>query len=300
MEKNLDKKNQKTKIINSESRLESLIKVIVNYFNHYYASKNINKFPQLATFAFDHIALRVNLYGIYEKSSLDLISKIVFDRLQVSNKGIILDVGANIGNHSIYLSSFATKVYSFEPNPKVFRLLEYNALNKNIIPLNYGLSDSEGSKLLYINKMNLGASSLEQEINTKQDIEHVTIKTIDTLDFLFSEKITLIKIDVEGHEISVLRGGENLIRRCKPVIIFEQQDFEINSGTSNSIEFLKGIGYRFYVTKEKYYIGKSLISKIISLILKLLFGFNKYVEERILFEKKFYDLIIAVYNNEKE
>jgi len=109
-----------------------------------YASKHLKaNEPQVCLFAFDGIANTINVKGIYERELLDT----VFGWLQANAliQGVALDIGANIGNHSLYFSKWYDGVFSFEPNAKTFKLLEMNAsLVDNIKSFNFGMSDRSG------------------------------------------------------------------------------------------------------------------------------------------------------------
>ena len=85
-----------------------------------YAKENKNSFPQLACYTFDYIAMQINIYGRYENELLECLSDLLL-KITPDNRRICLDVGANIGNHSLYFSGYFDKVFSFEPNKKFFR-----------------------------------------------------------------------------------------------------------------------------------------------------------------------------------
>ncbi len=116
-------------------------------------------FPQLAVFSFDHIGIRINANGRYERDELDAL--IAFLRSKELLGGACIDVGANIGNHSVFFADYYDRVYSFEPNPLAYKLLEINALlRKNITCFNFGLSRCEHQAQLVSPPGNIGESSL--------------------------------------------------------------------------------------------------------------------------------------------
>jgi len=99
---------------------------------------HVKNHPNVAIFAFDAIGLHIQFYGIYEKDLLDGLSQTVFNNID-TNDSICLDIGANIGNHSLYFSKYFKSVYSFEPHPDTFMLLEFNTKKKsNINCFNFG------------------------------------------------------------------------------------------------------------------------------------------------------------------
>jgi FkbM family methyltransferase len=124
----------------------------------------------------------------------------------------ILDIGANIGTHTIfYLSNKlpGSKVYAFEPNPISFKCLSYNCPEAIRIPM--GVSTRPEIFNLNQNIENPGAVYLSNLNN--QDAIAVPSIALDS--FLF-ENISFIKIDVEGFEVNVLKGALNTIVNNKP------------------------------------------------------------------------------------
>jgi len=139
----------------------------------------------------------------------------------------LVDVGANIGYMSLLMAAFAgpgAKVWAFEPHPGIHERLRENVqLNRyggRIVPSPIAISDSPGGRPLYLPagfQSNHGLGSLERAGET-----HIDVVT-DTLDNLFAGTgIDVLKIDVEGHELSVLRGAERLLSSGRiGVIVFE-------------------------------------------------------------------------------
>lgn len=139
----------------------------------------------------------------------------------ITNKiknGVFIDVGAYEGDTAVFLAmNFnPSQVYAFEPEAKNFQILSKNAriLGHNIIiPINSGLSDHEGTTHITSNE---GESHLSTD---KKDQE---IK-LTAFDYFWpkqnnQDKITLIKMDIEGAEMQALRGLEKTIIKDKPVL----------------------------------------------------------------------------------
>ena len=132
-----------------------------------------------------------------------------------SNKNkVCLDIGANIGCHSVILSNYFSKVYAFEPQKEVFKLLKKNiTVNgcKNVVINNFGLSDKESTakmKCFNENKsVNIGGIGITDDEN---GCETIKIKTLDSLNI---QNIGFIKIDVEGHEYNAFIGGLSTIKK---------------------------------------------------------------------------------------
>ena len=278
------------------------LKHILNRINHYIARKNILTNPRLVIFSFDHIGLKINLDGRYEDSSLKLVENLISERLPNSHNEAVLDIGANIGNHSVFLSKFFKNVYAFEPNPITYEVLKINAkyasVKKNIKPLNFGLSNKETNLPFYISDHNMGASqivSTESDAIKRENNISVFVKTADDVDEIKDEDISLIKIDIEGHEIKALKGAEKILTSKKPLILFEQSEKEIYNGTSQVINYLRSLGYKFYVIQKNFYFGENFVQKLANLILCSIFGEQYFFVEEKKFKKKYYDLILAIH-----
>ncbi len=134
------------------------------------------------------------------------------------NGGCALDIGSNIGNHSTYFSKFIfDKTFAFEPNIKNYILLLENKRLNNIddeklILNNVAISDGNYPFNCIEIPGNMGGNKVSEGVG------NTITKRIDDFDL---PKIDFIKIDVEGHELKVLRGANNIIKRDKPEIILE-------------------------------------------------------------------------------
>lgn len=282
-------------------KLFKVLKIILSYINNKIARKNIKNYPQLAIFSFDDIGLIINLEGRYENEILLLIEKLIKDNFSDSKFKTALDIGANIGNHSLFFSQYFNTVYAFEPNPVTYELLKINSTyvskTKNIIPYCYGLSDKTQNLNLKFDPNNIGNSKIvfqnDFRINNKNQIT-IKVKKADNLRFLRDSNIGLIKIDVEGHEIFTLKGAVEIICINKPIIIFEQGAEEILNGTSKSISFLRRIEYEFYTLKKRFDFGQGKVLSFISLIFGLIFGQQLSFVSIKNFKKKYYSTIVAI------
>lgn len=275
--------------------------IILNRLNHRIAKKNIQKYPQLACLTFEHIALTINLRGRYESATLELLEKYININIPNSKNKVALDIGANIGNHSVFLSDYFDEIYAFEPNPITFELLSinsrYSATKQNINVINRALGAQEGKLQFRIDKLNLGGSRIVDNHETKNNelIRHLTVnvQSGDSLEYLSKKDIALIKVDVEGHELQVFQGIRQMLAKQRPVILFEQEKKQIADGTSDVIDFLKDLEYDFLTIHKRFDGAIPANYKFIKLLLQTLFGFKYSLTKTEKFPSRFFDLIIA-------
>lgn len=164
----------------------------------------------------DTISNCLSKYGYWENNLIKYIQKYLKD------DSIILDIGANIGTWSIPLAIGNRKIYSFEPFDSSFYALCGNIFlnnkEKNIYPRQCALTDNVSRKttMMLPELVNVGGCKLIETITHKEN--RYSLETLDSFHF---DKIDFIKMDVEGHELNVLKGAINTINKCKPVIMFE-------------------------------------------------------------------------------
>jgi len=127
------------------------------------------------------------------------------------NKGIFIDIGAHIGKYSIMVGkkNVIKKVYAIEANPITYSYLKenifLNRLQKKIIPINLAVSDNTGNLNLSFSINNLGTASIVED-NTGLIVKSARFDDLLKEQNINADGISLIKIDVEGHEYNVLRG----------------------------------------------------------------------------------------------
>lgn len=152
----------------------------------------------------------------YEEDILEAISERFFDG------GCFVDIGANVGNHLLYVASRFPKanVVAFEPMRKQHAILVINILlndfSERIELHKLAASDSEGiARMITPFAGNIGRSMISDAVYG----EWVEVTRAGPL--LDNRHIDFIKIDVEGHEIKTLTGLEETIVRCRPTILVE-------------------------------------------------------------------------------
>lgn len=149
----------------------------------------------------------------------------MLDRLVPAGCRNAVDAGANIGLYTLNLAKLCRTVYAFEINPGVTGHLR-NAALPNVELAHTGLSSSERGVVLYVplwrGKMPLeGWASLTPGNSPDTDV-HVEIPGhVRTLDSYGLVEVDFMKIDVEGHEIEVLKGAQATLSRCRPRILAE-------------------------------------------------------------------------------
>ena len=154
----------------------------------------------------------------------------------------VIDVGANVGHYTNRFSALvgATgRVIAFEPVPDTFEILASNAAvfrHLNVTLLNAAASESTAVFGMSIPRFQSGLMNYyEAAITTNGAGVQVMTLSIDAL--RIERPVRLIKIDAEGHDLSVLRGARDLIQRDKPILIVE-------SGLSEVATMLEQMGYR--------------------------------------------------------
>jgi FkbM family methyltransferase len=138
-------------------------------------------------------------------------------------KGVVLDLGANIGAFSLFASRTAEIVYALEPDPSNFRQLSRNlAHNKvdNVVPLQAAIGARSGTALLHGAKYNKGSSSLVVDVS--DDVVEVNVTTLRQLmDEHDLAKIDLLKVDIEGSEFDLFDGMSDLELSAISEIVME-------------------------------------------------------------------------------
>ena len=180
----------------------------------------------------DHISKAIRESGLfYEFEMLNYL------RLYGSKGGCAIDVGANIGNHSIFFSAFlADYVISIEANVDLIPVLKKNLLaNKcsyEVVSSAVGAELGSG-KIYFPLENNIGAGRVSKGSG---DIEITTLDTVSP-----TEGVFLVKIDVEGMEMDVLLGAQELIASQRPDLIVEAPTMPEFSAID---AFLRPYGYR--------------------------------------------------------
>ena len=179
----------------------------------------------------------------------------------LKNPETIIDIGANYGTYSFFLSKLypQAKIIAFEPSTSSYRILMKikRAFGlSNVFPIKKGLGEKEEEKEIVM-PMHYTIIAYVAEKGSKKgkgdNSESIQITTLDS--FVKRNKITnidFIKCDVEGFELFVFKGARKTLRKHKPLVFVEIEErhtkkYKINP--QEVLKFLKKIGYRAYSIK---------------------------------------------------
>ena len=138
------------------------------------------------------------------------------ENFKIEKDDLIVDCGANVGNLFLSINRFVENFNytAFEPDPEVFKCLELNLNKYKNTELHFiGLSNDNKNRKFYVNT-DTGDSSLE-EFDTKVSID-IDTKELDSFKY---EKVKLLKIDAEGHELEVLLGAKKTLPKIEYIAV---------------------------------------------------------------------------------
>tara|TARA_B100000965_G_C19587698_1_gene756537 strand:- start:1913 stop:2614 length:702 start_codon:yes stop_codon:yes gene_type:complete len=209
-----------------------------------------------------------------------IINFILKQKIPINN---FIDVGSHLGTYSDLILKYfhKTKILMIEPQLDIFKKIKIKySKNKNIKIFNFAISDKNSQKNIFINHHNLTSSLTEFNYNNnylklKSKIFNTTpkgmikkklkIKTVKMNTFLSNNKINkidLIKIDTEGHELAVLIGIENKISKVKNILIeFHNDEIFHNYNPDkvhqylikNNFVLLKKFKFPFTTWEDRFY-----------------------------------------------
>lgn len=154
-------------------------------------------------------------------------------------QGAVLDIGANVGSHSINFSRVADVVYAFEPQPRIFYNLCANLLINhvtNVVPFNMALGSTCG--ITSVPALDPTKPGSPMGVGVGRGSQLTRIQTLDSLGI---SPIHFIKIDVEGHELEVLKGGHETLARENAILYVEIHIPELIDQVRT---YLQGFGYQ--------------------------------------------------------
>jgi FkbM family methyltransferase len=175
---------------------------------------------------------------------------------------ISIDIGAANGIYAFHIIDTSRECLAFEPRqPAALKMSEMaKALSLPVRVEAVALSDVVGEITLRVYEAWEGRSTVESE-NVLDDCDNSKIYevTIPTrrLDDYDLDAVGFMKIDVEGHELSVLRGASNTIERHRPVMLIEIEDRHKPNATRDVHRFLSNIGYEGYFLLDRHLVNMS-------------------------------------------
>jgi len=160
----------------------------------------------------------------------------------------LVDVGANLGIYSIYLSRAAGpagRVVSFEAQPELgshLRAVKESFRLENLTVENIGLSCAPGTRVLRRTRVGAGTASFQG--SAAHGLEEIEVKVARLDDYVEDTglgRVHFIKCDVEGHEWDVFKGGKAILRRDLPILLLECAHDIVEAG--EFFRYLCGLGY---------------------------------------------------------
>jgi FkbM family methyltransferase len=182
------------------------------------------------------------------------IDEIAFLLKTIKKGDTVIDIGGYKGVYTYWMAGAVGRqgrVHTFEPQPELANyLIDMKDMMKWdwVTINNMGLSSTKGTATLNVPGIKPSPRATLEPNLIKDDIVIHTVK-IDTLDnyyFGIGDKISFIKCDVEGHELDVFKGGEGILKRDKPILMFECEGAHRANGSIDEVfSYLEGfLGYR--------------------------------------------------------
>lgn len=195
----------------------------------------------------------IYFYGAYEGGVLAFLRDCA---ALAGPQAVFLDVGANVGQHSLYMARRCATVHAFEPWAEARARLERNlTANRiaNVAVHPFGLGAQTGDAEFFAPaSANLGTGSFVPDVNFNAAQGHLpVVRGDEAVARLGIERIDLIKIDTEGFEVKVLAGLTETLARHRPVVVCELSETtlaELGTGhdVSSGLQRLFGDGWTFW------------------------------------------------------
>jgi FkbM family methyltransferase len=207
------------------------------------------KKPVYRTFLF-HLARRyVDFFKGEHNSNMETngeyrLLDLIFKKRDIK---VVFDVGANRGDYAEHILAYNKKIslYCFEPDTATYKKLKETVGNR-VVTENVALADASGVKDMFINTDAPELNSFHDMEQKGYAMEKVTVK-VDTLDQYCSrnniQHIDLLKVDTEGHELFVFRGGKELFKNKAVELI----QFEFGNASIYSKVFFRDV-FDFFVS----------------------------------------------------
>jgi FkbM family methyltransferase len=200
----------------------------------------------------ENVSLEIFVYGIYEKETIDYMVQ------SIPKNGTFIDVGANIGAICLEVANKRkdVKVYAFEASPNVFKFLEINKNQnelENLTIYNLAVHENENSEMEFYSPYDQNGKGSFSAVFTSAS-EKVITKNLDIFIEENQLKPDLIKVDVEGYEMTVFKSMSKFLSKnenCE--IFFEFVDWAETAAhyvCGSAQDYLLKKGYRLYKFPE--------------------------------------------------
>ncbi len=192
--------------------------------------------------------LRWSIYGLL-KTKFSYMR--MLDSIQFRNysRSTILDVGANLGDFTMAASKSTRKIISVEPGQENFAILRSNLrINslKQVMPLNLAAHDSSEDLSLAGGGADLSVSDFNGGERTK-GVPLDDVLTLHDIDY-----VDMVKIDVQGHEIKVLHGLSDYLKRRRIGLAIVEVHAHRNVKSSDVVSFMQSYGYQLVATDHVF------------------------------------------------
>lgn len=162
----------------------------------------------------------------------------------------VIDVGANVGNYALGLKKRVGRrgrVIAMEPNPSVYRQLERSTWLSGVEALQAAAAEESGEAVLYVPRAEDGSTGdpLGSLAHPDTSASQIAIRTITIDEIAINGQVSLIKIDVEGFEASVLAGAQSTLDEHAPALVIEIEQRHLPTGSvAEVVESLTTRGYK--------------------------------------------------------
>lgn len=221
---------------------------LLNYSHRSFKKQNL---PRLWCLPSDFLGKHIICNGVFERETMEYVARVLDICAPVSKtQSVFLDIGANVGNHTCFFAHRFALTIAVEPSSVVASILRSNVLLNDlwskVTVMEAAFSEYSGTAMHYnATNDNLAGSSLD---NTRKDTKSAIGKEVSVItgdEAVFrtvpsGAVIAFVKIDVEGHEYSVIQGLVETLRRDQPVLVFEA---DAGPSGQKCLDLLRQIGY---------------------------------------------------------
>lgn len=216
---------------------------------------------------FGYVDFHIFKNGIYEQHIVDDI------RTVLSKDKVLLDIGANIGQHSLLLAPYCKQIFAFEPIPDVYHEFSESIKKnnyKNIKLFNTAIGDRSETKSFNFMTGHAGMSSFVEIDHPGKKVITVQIEPLEKI--INNAKFDVVKMDVEGYEAVVILGNKDIFLKNRPIFFMEFCPTAIDQqGFHTSRELLKFfldnnfkiysrvLNKDFYSLEEELFINDNLV-----------------------------------------